>query len=1153
MTYKIAHIADIQIRLGSRHEEYRQVFKRTYDDLKEQKPKRIFLAGDINHNKADLSPNGIGLLVEMLNEFSNIAPVDVIPGNHDINLAQLSQGDSLQTIIQIMDNGKVVTKNNAKDFEGSYYEQENGKYQIYYFPESGLYNIDDEIVYGHFSCIDNELITVKKKDKSKKYIALYHGAVYGSVNDNGFQNNDPTLLKVSTFNDFDMVMMGDIHEHQSFRDNMSMAYAGSLIQQGYGENIEKGYLMWNTETNQFQKRHILNDFGWAKVTISQGESWEERLNYIKFSNNKKKTKVYVEWEEFEENVSIEKSNQIMRYIKSNYGCEVVNVIPKYIYKNTDLQIADQTSKEFMKKQDIDHFRDYLTENEEQFDYDEELFDELMQLFKEVDKNLEIKTKEFREILWEVKELKISNLFSYPSTPKTFSFDDLAGITGIFGENYCGKTNMIKSLVWVLFQQILDGGDPKKLVNIYTESDKGWGEAKLVIDGKLYKIYREVTNREISKGQKSGEIKTTYKTEYKVWNEDTESWEDEVNDKKTNEQKAVKELIQESLGEYKDFTKTSLQSQSGQENYINADQQQKNTLVRKFMDLENYDHRYDYVNDNHMKEIVKKRKSLGDLGELNDKIKEIEEVIADENKKITQLNSEKSVSNDKMETINSGILDLTEKLEKIQPTSENSVETIENLLEKERASFNDNKKAYKELDAWLDGNHKKEMAENITETPSELNQLIASINLAFQNEKKEYQETSQWLKDNPKKKTGDPTPLQKESDQLKSEIQNLKNQLPSFRGEKCPTCGNVSKQPEPNKEKECTIKIGNLEEKDREVANKIAAIKSADHHNLSVDRKTARSAELKASLIGKKSEKEEYVRKLDVLEKSKDVIEHNALVDEKTKRRSVVKQLLETSKSKIDNWKEMIKVVKENKVKQEHNTKIQAQISKLKSEYADLKDIHDSLGRQISLINGNIAFQDKSLKEIHEKLNEIKDCEKSFKKFSIFLQAVHRDGIPAKIIKKRLPIVNSKIKSIIRDLVNFNIELEILPNGNINEFYYYNHDRSDKLPLSTASGSQKFMANLAIKDAMHFATYLPKPSMCIVDEGFDVLAPQLKMKMNDIFQYWKNKYKNVFIVTHDGLIKDFVEHVITVFRTQDDIPQKYQDQYEEAWTTGISIS
>ena len=89
---KIAHLADIQIRFGSRHDEYRQVFGRLYEDLKIQKPDRIFVGGDLVHHKINMSPNSFELLAEFLINLSRIAPTDVILGNHDLNLQQLDQG-----------------------------------------------------------------------------------------------------------------------------------------------------------------------------------------------------------------------------------------------------------------------------------------------------------------------------------------------------------------------------------------------------------------------------------------------------------------------------------------------------------------------------------------------------------------------------------------------------------------------------------------------------------------------------------------------------------------------------------------------------------------------------------------------------------------------------------------------------------------------------------------------------------------------------------------------------------------------------------------------------------------------------------------------------------------------------------------------------
>lgn len=207
----IAHISDIHIRYGSRHDEYKIVFQRTIDDLKEQRPRRIVLTGDLFHIKITLSPNAMVLAGWFMRELSKIAPVDVLLGNHDLNLQSLAQGNALEPIIEFLENGYYVTKKNPilTEHKG----EGNG---IYFFKESGFYNIDEEIVYGIYSCMDNEILDLTKKEAGKKYIALFHGPVYGCRGDNGHELHGDDLMNLSSFNNFDMVMLGDIHEYQTF-------------------------------------------------------------------------------------------------------------------------------------------------------------------------------------------------------------------------------------------------------------------------------------------------------------------------------------------------------------------------------------------------------------------------------------------------------------------------------------------------------------------------------------------------------------------------------------------------------------------------------------------------------------------------------------------------------------------------------------------------------------------------------------------------------------------------------------------------------------------------------------------------------------------------------------------------------------------------
>jgi len=214
---KICHLADIQIRFGSRHEEYRQVFERLYEDLRQKKPDRIYVAGDLVHHKINMSPGSFNLLSEFLLNLAKIAPTDVILGNHDLNLQQIEQGDAVSPIFylaNLIEGGEnkkayIVTNENKKKIDFN-------QNAVYYFPDSGFYEIGDELVYGIYSCKDSEILTLDKKELNKKYIAFYHGTVYGSRMDNGYEAKQDNLMRLSTFNNFDMVMLGDIHEYQTF-------------------------------------------------------------------------------------------------------------------------------------------------------------------------------------------------------------------------------------------------------------------------------------------------------------------------------------------------------------------------------------------------------------------------------------------------------------------------------------------------------------------------------------------------------------------------------------------------------------------------------------------------------------------------------------------------------------------------------------------------------------------------------------------------------------------------------------------------------------------------------------------------------------------------------------------------------------------------
>ena len=55
---------------------------------------------------------------------------------------------------------------------------------------------------------------------------------------------------------------------------------------------------------------------------------------------------------------------------------------------------------------------------------------------------------------------------------------------------------------------------------------------------------------------------------------------------------------------------------------------------------------------------------------------------------------------------------------------------------------------------------------------------------------------------------------------------------------------------------------------------------------------------------------------------------------------------------------------------------------------------------ITELSGDIRIEENKLKEVQASLSDIRKFDRVYKKYSIYLQAVHRDGIPMLIIRKK---------------------------------------------------------------------------------------------------------------------------------------------------------
>ena len=116
---------------------------------------------------------------------------------------------------------------------------------------------------------NGRLILIKKMEK--KYVALYHGAIDGSKTSGSYRIDSD--IDKSIFRNYDFGMLGDIHSRQPMildgNGKVKVAYAGSLIQQNFGEEVEKGFLLWDLDQKKCMFIEVANAWGFKTFRLDQ--------------------------------------------------------------------------------------------------------------------------------------------------------------------------------------------------------------------------------------------------------------------------------------------------------------------------------------------------------------------------------------------------------------------------------------------------------------------------------------------------------------------------------------------------------------------------------------------------------------------------------------------------------------------------------------------------------------------------------------------------------------------------------------------------------------------------------------------------------------------------------------------------------------------
>jgi DNA repair exonuclease SbcCD ATPase subunit len=625
---KIYHIADIHIRNVKRHKEFRGVFEKMFEEIRNRgtEDSLIYLAGDIAHAKLEMSPELLKEISWLLTECTKHCETILIAGNHDCNMNNSDRLDVLTPIVEAL---KLPN--------------------LHYLRDTQVYAIGD-VDFAVFSIFDNKDNWPKADTLfGNKKIALFHGPVDHSQTDIGYVVSSRHFT-TDMFDGYDLALLGDIHKRQELISpkGCKCVYAGSLVQQNFGETLDKhGFLVWDLDTLTYEEIDIKNDYGYYTMDIIAGVVPDvtdlptyPRLR-VRFSET-----------------DAADTKKAITEIKMKYGVEDFTVIKtdslqkkKTGDRDNQLELEDITDINYQNSLITDYIGRMMP-----FATPEDIAG-IQSLNKEINSRV-VLDDIARNIQWKPVRFEFSNMFSY-GEDNVINFDKVNGLMGLFAPNAAGKSSLFDAISFCLFDKC---SRAFKAANIMNNRKADFHcQLDFQVEGVEYSIRREA--RIVNKGK-------NVKVDVQFW-KIVDGVSESLNG---TERRDTNQVIETYVGRYEDFVMTALSLQGNNALFIDKSQSDRKDLLAQFMGLDIFDKLYETASEE-IKEVavlIRNFKRTDFTSELATK----ETDLQTKNEELKELNGMLKADSDSKEKIQNQISDLKESIVPIDSKLE--LQSLEDL-------------------------------------------------------------------------------------------------------------------------------------------------------------------------------------------------------------------------------------------------------------------------------------------------------------------------------------------------------------------------------------------------------------------------------------------------------------------------------------------
>ena len=1037
---KFAHISDTHIKNLKYHYEYRIIFEQLYEKLREEKVDYIVHCGDIAHTKTQISPEYVDMCSQFFENLANIAPTYAILGNHDGNLKNSSRQDALTPIFNALNNPN-----------------------LHLLKESGETNINDEVCLNVLSVFDREN-WIKPTNSDKINIALYHGSISNCKTDVGWVmlNGEDTM---EIFDGFDFAMLGDIHRRQILDKAGRIWYAGSTVQQNHGETNDKGILIWDIQSKddwdvepvvfKNPKPFITLELT-PKGRMPKGANVPEGARLRIVSNN---------------NLPLNVMKRAMDIAKHRFKPEVVTFLNRAAGQRGDVtELTDTLKTENLR--DINIQEELIDEYLKDFQVDGSTMEKVYDLNRKYKKMVEDNDDISRNVNWKLVDFEFDNLFNYGEGNNVL-FDELNGITGIFGKNFSGKSSIIDGVLWTLFNTT-SKNERKNLnvINQHKESCRG----KLTISvGHLTYTIERTAEKYIKrlKGEETLEAKTDLN--FEVY--------DTISDESTSlnglSRIHTDANIRKHFGACEDFLISSMASQHGALSFIDEGSTRRKEIIAKFLDLEIFEKKFKIAKDDStdLKGALKRLEARN----YDEEIEEASDNLKDKRGELEAHVVECEELKVEIDQITETCDELRNSIEAIPEEVINVVDTKREIRKKQIqiTSLESANKQYS-----VDLSVKRGISEKVEE-------YLSKINIGALAEQQ---------------KAVDDLKLQKNTQEdalaeLAQQIEDIERKSKLLDGIPCgtdyPQCkfirdANVAVANLPQVEeeqKDTQSEVGIIEKKIQSMRPEFIAGQIEKHDKIVQKRATITNeiADLNLSLEKNQASIERLHYELKDLEDKKNKYEEN--------------------KEAIENFEEF-------------TTELDACNSKL--EKAEAK--YEVCQAQTLELYKDVGSLEQKVESVREQKQEYVDLQEEYSAYDLYMRCMHTSGIAYDIIKRKLPVINQEIAKVLANIVDFEIFFE--DSGKKFDIFI-KHPRHEPRPIEMASGAEKTLCAMALRLALLSVSSLPKSDLFILDEPGTALDEENMEGFIRILELIKVYFKNVLLISHLDSLKDCVDMQIVI--------------------------